>query len=45
MNNLVDKQPRRPSAEMGMHSIGQLFHAAQQPFEDSSTGAKSIPSL
>ncbi len=45
MNNLVDKPTRRRSAEMGMHSIGQLFHAAQQPFEDSSTGTKSTPSL
>src|SRR5207253_678111 len=36
-NNLVDKEPRRPSAKMGTHSIGGLSNAAQQLFEDSPT--------
>jgi hypothetical protein len=45
MNNLVDKQPCKPSAELGMHSIFRPIDATQQPFEDSSPGAKSIPSL
>jgi hypothetical protein len=33
MHNLVDKQPRRRSADMGTHSTGELFYPAQQPFE------------
>jgi hypothetical protein len=45
MNNLVDKQSRKGSAEMGMHSIFRPIDATQQTFEDSSPGTKSIPSL
>ena len=44
-NNLVEKQTHRPSADMGAGSIGALFDPAASPFEDSSPGTKTIPSL
>ena len=44
-DNLVDKELRDASADLGAHSIGGLFDPVRALFEDSSTGTVSIPSL
>jgi hypothetical protein len=43
--NLVEKPLRKGSAAMGAGSIAVLSDHRFVPFEDSSTGTKSIPKL